>query len=183
MPREPNSAALVWFRRDLRIRDHAALAHALAACGRLYCTFVFDREILDALASKADRRVEFIAGSLRELDARLRESGGGLIVVHDRSQHAIPALAARLGVQSVFAARDYEPAAVRRDLKVDEALRADGRTLTLVKDQVIFERDDGGVTVGAVDPMQSIGDGAGPALQALAEGVREKLARAVAAID
>jgi uncharacterized protein (DUF302 family) len=48
---------------------------------------------------------------------------------------------------------------------------------------VIFERDDGGVTVGAVDPMQSIGDGAGPALQALAEGVREKLARAVAAID
>ena len=65
MPREPNSAALVWFRRDLRIRDHAALAHALAACGRLYCTFVFDREILDALVSKADRRVEFIAGSLR----------------------------------------------------------------------------------------------------------------------
>ena len=48
---------------------------------------------------------------------------------------------------------------------------------------VIFERDDGGVTVGAVDPMQSIGDGGGPALQALAEGVREKLARAVAAID
>ena len=48
---------------------------------------------------------------------------------------------------------------------------------------VIFERDDGGVTVGAVDPRQSIGDGAGPALQALAEGVREKLARAVAAID
>jgi deoxyribodipyrimidine photo-lyase len=142
MPREPNSAALVWFRRDLRIGDHAALAHALAACGRLYCTFVFDREILDALASKADRRVEFIAGSLRELDARLRESGGGLIVVHDRSQHAIPALAARLGVQSVFAARDYEPAAVRRDLKVDEALRADGRTLTLVKDQVIFEADE-----------------------------------------
>jgi deoxyribodipyrimidine photo-lyase len=142
MPRNPNSAALVWLRRDLRLQDHAALAHALAACGRLYVAFVFDREILDALASKADRRVEFIAGSLRELDARLRESGGGLIVAHDRSQHAIPALAARLGVQAVYAARDYEPAAVRRDMRVEEALRADGRTLILIKDQVIFEADE-----------------------------------------
>lgn len=142
MPLNPHSTALVWFRRDLRLHDNAAIAHALAACGRLYCAFVFDREILDALASKTDRRVEFIAGSLRELDARLRESGGGLIVVHDRAQLAIPALAARLGVQAVFAARDYEPAAVRRDLSIDEALRADGRTLTLVKDQVIFEADE-----------------------------------------
>ena len=142
MPRHPDSAALVWFRRDLRLHDNAAIAHALAACGRLYFAFVFDREILDALPSKTDRRVEFIAGSLRELDARLRESGGGLIVVHDRARLAIPVLAARLGVQAVFAARDYEPAAVRRDLSIDETLRADGRTLTLVKDQVIFEADE-----------------------------------------
>ncbi len=142
MPRDPNSAALVWFRRDLRLQDHAALAHALASCERLYCAFVFDREILDALASKADRRVEFIWGSLRELDARLRESGGGLIVVHDRSQHAICALAARLGVQAVFAARDYEPAAVERDRQIDEHLRTEGRQLHLVKDQVIFEADE-----------------------------------------
>lgn len=48
---------------------------------------------------------------------------------------------------------------------------------------VIFERDDGGVTVGAVDPMQSIGAGGGPALQQLADSVREKLARAIAAVD
>ena len=142
MPRDPNSAALVWFRRDLRLQDHAALAHALASCGRLYCAFVFDREILDALASKVDRRVEFIAGSLRDLDAQLRESGGGLIVVHDRSQHAIPALAARLGVQAVFAARDYEPAAVERDRQIDKQLRSEGRQLHLVKDQVIFEADE-----------------------------------------
>lgn len=142
MPLNSHSTALVWFRRDLRLHDNATIAHALAACRRLYFAFVFDREILDALPSKTDRRVEFIAGSLRELDARLRESGGGLIVVHDRATLAIPALAARLGVQAVFAARDYEPAAVRRDLSIDEALRADGRTLTLVKDQVIFEADE-----------------------------------------
>ena len=41
--------ALVWFRRDLRVDDHAALAHALRAAKRVYCVFVFDREILDPL--------------------------------------------------------------------------------------------------------------------------------------
>jgi deoxyribodipyrimidine photo-lyase len=35
--------ALVWFRRDLRAHDHAALARALAAARRVYCVFVFDR--------------------------------------------------------------------------------------------------------------------------------------------
>ena len=41
--------ALVWFRRDLRDFDHAALGRALADAREVYCAFVFDREILDAL--------------------------------------------------------------------------------------------------------------------------------------
>jgi deoxyribodipyrimidine photo-lyase len=54
---------LFWFRRDLRVADNAGLYHALNALesgGRVYCTFIFDRDILDKLPSKADRRVEFI---------------------------------------------------------------------------------------------------------------------------
>ena len=76
----PSGAAgsLVWFRRDLRDVDHAALARALSAGGPVYCAFVFDREILDALRSPDDRRVEFIHASVVELDARLRARGGGL---------------------------------------------------------------------------------------------------------
>lgn len=45
-------AALVWFRRDLRLTDHAALYHALKSARRVYCAFVFDRDILDALPSR-----------------------------------------------------------------------------------------------------------------------------------
>jgi hypothetical protein len=56
--------ALVWFRRDLRDFDHAALYHALKQARQVACAFVFDREILDALADPADRRVEFIHTSL-----------------------------------------------------------------------------------------------------------------------
>ena len=42
-------SALVWFRRDLRLDDHAALYHALKQARRVYCAFVFDRDILDPL--------------------------------------------------------------------------------------------------------------------------------------
>ena len=92
------SSALVWFRRDLRDFDHAALYHALKSHRRVFCAFVFDSEILDALPSRADRRVEFIHASVVELDAALRARGGGLIVRHGPARDVIPALAAALQV-------------------------------------------------------------------------------------
>ncbi|MFM1990477.1 MAG: hypothetical protein RJA99_3434 [Pseudomonadota bacterium] len=151
MPDIPASTGLVWFRRDLRVDDHAALSRALANHGRVFCAFVFDRDILDPLPSRSDRRVEFIRDALRELDGTLRELGGGLLVVHDRAVDAIPALAARLGVAEVFAARDYEPAAVRRDDAVAARLAADGRRLVRMKDQVVYETDE--VLTGAGRPF------------------------------
>ncbi|NWG76565.1 MAG: deoxyribodipyrimidine photo-lyase, partial [Rubrivivax sp.] len=66
-PRELD-AALVWMRRDLRADDHAALYHALRAARRVWCAFVFDTAILDAVP-RADRRVEFIRDSLVGVDA------------------------------------------------------------------------------------------------------------------
>jgi deoxyribodipyrimidine photo-lyase len=68
---KPLASALVWFRRDLRCDDHAALYHALVAARRVWCAFVFDRDILDPLPG-ADRRVEYIHDSVAALDADLR---------------------------------------------------------------------------------------------------------------
>jgi len=56
MNRKYNSG-LMWFRRDLRVDDNAALYHALKNCRQVFCVFVFDRDILDALP-RVDRRVE-----------------------------------------------------------------------------------------------------------------------------
>ncbi|MGB6101887.1 MAG: deoxyribodipyrimidine photo-lyase, partial [Comamonas sp.] len=67
------AGALVWLRRDLRCDDHAALYHALRRYQRVYCVFVFDTDILDALPSREDRRVQFIHASVLELHARLRQ--------------------------------------------------------------------------------------------------------------
>ena len=41
-------SGLMWFRRDLRSDDNAALYHALKSCRRVHCAFVFDTAILDA---------------------------------------------------------------------------------------------------------------------------------------
>jgi deoxyribodipyrimidine photo-lyase len=145
------TGALVWLRRDLRTDDHAALAAALDAHDRVWCAFVFDREILDALPDRRDRRVEFVRESLVEVDAVLRAHGGGLIVRHGFAREEIPRLAAQLGVEAVYANRDYEPAAVARDRDVAAALACDERELHLSKDQVVFERDE--VLTGAGRPF------------------------------
>ncbi len=137
-----DSAALVWFRRDLRSTDHAALHAALSAHGAVHCAFVFDTEILDELPSRSDRRVEFIWESVRELKAALEARGGGLHVLHGRARALIPRLAQGLGAAAVYANRDYEPAAIARDEHVARELQCAGIAWRTRKDQVIFEREE-----------------------------------------
>lgn len=137
-----SSYALVWFRRDLRDFDHAALYHALKAHTHVYCAFVFDTDILDALPDRADRRVEFIWESVRELQQALRSQGGDLIVLHACAKEAIPALAVKLKASAVYSNRDYEPDAVARDAEVAAKLASHDIAFNQYKDQVIFEQDE-----------------------------------------
>ena len=130
---------LVWFRRDLRDYDHAALGEALRRARSVYCAFVFDRDILDALPSRHDRRVEFIHGTLAELDSALQRRGGCLIVRHASAVDAIPELARELDVGAVFTNRDYEPQAKARDASVAAELGRNGIGFECFKDQVVFE--------------------------------------------
>jgi deoxyribodipyrimidine photo-lyase len=108
----------------------------------VHCAFIFDTDILESLPRR-DRRVEFIRESLVEVDAALRLAAGnqaaGLIVRHGSAQSEIAMLSNVLKVQAVFAAKDYEPAALQRDATVRQALQAQGIAFTQVKDHVIFE--------------------------------------------
>jgi deoxyribodipyrimidine photo-lyase len=132
--------ALVWFRRDLRVDDHAALSDALRVADIVHCAFLFDTEILESLPP-GDARVTFIWESVRELKVALRARGGALHVLRGRADVEIPRLAARLRATTVHAARDYEPAAVARDARVAARLPA-GIAFRLRKDHVIFELDE-----------------------------------------
>ena len=142
------ATGLMWFRRDLRVDDNAALYHALKSCRQVFCVFVFDRDILDALP-RADRRVEFIRESLLDLNEQLQrlalESGippTGLLVHHDSASRALTALAARLSIDAVFTNHDDEPQALARDAAVQAALASQGVAFHSFKDHVIFERSE-----------------------------------------
>ena len=136
----------MWFRRDLRADDNAALHHALKWCERVHCVFVFDRDILDALP-RQDRRVEFIRESLVDLDSQLQQLGqahgtanAGLIAVHALASDSVPQLALQLGAEAVFTNHDYEAQALARDSAVQAQLEAAGVAFHTFKDHVIFER-------------------------------------------
>lgn len=147
-------SVLMWFRRDLRLADNAALHHALKQAQRVVCVFVFDRAILDPLLAagrQQDRRVEFIHVAVTELDQALRAHGSALVVRHGMAANVIPALAQEFGATAVFTNHDYEPYAAERDAQVAERLQRAGCTLHTFKDQVIFERDE--VLTGAGKPF------------------------------
>ena len=137
------ATGLMWFRRDLRAFDNAALYHALRACRQLHCVFILDTDILDALP-RADRRVEFILAALDELDAALRRLApdAGLIWRLGSARQQIPELAHALHAQAVFANHDDEPPAMARDAQVRGTLAGMGAALLTSKDQAIFERGE-----------------------------------------
>ena len=144
-------SALVWFRRDLRDFDHAALYHALKHARRVTCAFIFDREILDALPAPADRRVEFIHASVGELQQALESRGGGLVVRYGVARDEIVQLAAEIQADAVFFNHDDDPAALARDAVVEAALRSRDIAVQQCKDNVIFEREE--VLTGAGKPF------------------------------
>jgi deoxyribodipyrimidine photo-lyase len=136
---------LMWFRRDLRAHDNAALFHALKHCQQVLCVFVLDTAILKELP-RQDRRVEFIRESLVALDTELRGMAGdpdaGLIVCHGDARETVVRLAQTLGVQEVFANHDDEPQAIERDAYVRGALANAGIGFQTYKDHVMFERHE-----------------------------------------
>jgi deoxyribodipyrimidine photo-lyase len=157
------NTGLMWFRRDLRAHDNAALHHALRSCQQVLCVFVLDKDILDTLP-RADRRVEFIRESLVDLDVQLRKlspnpDGPYLIVRHAWASAEIPRLAQELGVQAVFTNHDYEPQSIERDTAVREALGRVDINLHTFKDQVVFECEElltqGGKPYGVFTPYKN----------------------------
>jgi deoxyribodipyrimidine photo-lyase len=131
---------LCWFRRDLRLHDHAALSQALQQSEQVYCVFVFDTDILLTLKNKQDRRVEFIWHAVNELRSALAKHGAALHVLYGSARTILPQLAEKLGIEAVFCNRDYEPQAIQRDREVAVQLDVAGIAFHDSKDQVIFEQ-------------------------------------------
>lgn len=118
-------ASVAWFRRDLRIADHPALARA-AARGPVTCLFVVDPALLARRHHDAPVRLRFLRAGLEALDMALRDRGGRLVVREGAPERVLPAACAEAGADLVTVTREVSPLGRARDARVAAALRATG---------------------------------------------------------
>jgi len=133
---------IFWFRRDLRLTDNAGLYHALKSNNPVLPIFIFDKNILDKLSDKADKRVAFIHAALQEMQASLVNIGSSLEVFYSTPAEVFEKLTSEFKVEKVFTNHDYEPYAKERDAAIAGLLKAKGASLHTFKDQVILEKDE-----------------------------------------
>lgn len=133
---------IFWFRRDLRLYDNAGLYHALKSKNPVLPIFIFDKNILDKLENRADRRVEFIHAALEELQLSLAKMGTSLEVFYSTPLEAFLELISKYKIEKVFTNHDYEPYAKERDRSIVQLLNSHGASVHTFKDHVIFEKDE-----------------------------------------
>ncbi|MDZ4081003.1 MULTISPECIES: cryptochrome/photolyase family protein [Hydrocarboniphaga] len=118
--------ALVWFRRDLRLADNPALAHALGHAERVVPVYILPPEALEGAWTPGAASRWWLHHSLAALDAQLRESGAQLVIRQGDPLAQLRRLVGETGAEGVFWNRRYEPAWVKSDRRVGEALIEDG---------------------------------------------------------
>ena len=133
---------LFWFRRDLRLEDNAGLYHALKVGKNVQPIFIFDRNILDDLEEKDDRRVSFIYAQIGRLKQELQSKGSDLWVFYSTPIEVFKFLLKEHTINALFANKDYEPYALNRDKAVFELFDSSGLAFRAFKDHVIFEKNE-----------------------------------------
>jgi len=133
---------IFWFRRDLRLEDNAGLYHALKQGKPVVPVFIFDKNILDELEDRTDRRVEFIHLSLQQIQAHLILIGSTLDIRYGFPEEVWKQLLKDYKVESVYTNHDYEPYAKKRDADIAVMLKKNNISFHTYKDQVIFEKNE-----------------------------------------
>jgi deoxyribodipyrimidine photo-lyase len=122
--------------------DNAALFHALKTEDPVIPIFIFDRNILDHLEDKCDRRVAFIHNAVEELQRRLIGFDSSLEVYYGFPAEVFHQLLSKYSIKTVFANDDYEQYAIEGDEAVRKLLADHGCAFHTYKDHVIFDKDE-----------------------------------------
>jgi deoxyribodipyrimidine photo-lyase len=144
-----SAAAILWLRRDLRIRDHPALRAALEAGGGVVPVFCFDRRLLGGRHASGPR-TQFLLECLTELDHQLRRRGSGLVIREGTPEEELIALAREVGAEAIHCSDDVGPFARRRDARVRAACAEAGLELHAHQGLNAIEVDE--ISTGAGKP-------------------------------
>lgn len=131
-----------WMRRDLRIEDNAALYHALTSGFKVLPVFIFDKNILQDLVDKKDKRIQFIHDTLTQVEYRLQEWDSAIYYDYDIPLHSFLQLKEKFDIKAVYTNTDYEPYASKRDQEIKLFLQQHAISFYSFKDQVLFEKSE-----------------------------------------
>ena len=131
--------ALVWFRRDLRVRDHPALRAAIERHERVVPVFCFDDRLLHGRHSSGPR-TQFLLECLHDLDDSLSALRGRLAIRHGPPERELATLAGEVDATEIHHTYDVSPFARDRGRRVHAAL--DGSPVTLVGHPGLTVADD-----------------------------------------
>lgn len=114
-------ASVLWFRRDLRLRDNPALLAAVEAAredgdGQVVPLFVVDPRLWDPAGPVRQR---YLVDSLDALGASMNRN---LLIRHGDPREVIPEVVRASGARSMHIAADYGPYGTQRDLAVEAAI-------------------------------------------------------------
>ncbi|MDI6021935.1 deoxyribodipyrimidine photo-lyase [Leucobacter sp. UT-8R-CII-1-4] len=101
-------AAIVWFRDDLRLADHAALSEAAKDQGGLIALFLLD-EVSEEARPLGAATKWWLHHSLHSLSESLKQHGVSLVLRRGSAEEVLPAILAETGAASVFWNRRYGP--------------------------------------------------------------------------
>lgn len=104
----PSKPILVWFRNDLRLADHRALAAALATGGPVVPVYVHDPSVAGRWTAGGASRW-WLHGSLASLARSLADVGAGLVLRSGATADVLAALAGETGAAGLYFTRAYEP--------------------------------------------------------------------------
>lgn len=116
------SPIIIWFRRDLRLADHAALSAACATGRPVIPLFILD-EVVEALGAAPKWRLE---QGIAALETAIKAQNGRLILRTGRALATLEALIGETGAGAVWWSRLYDPDSVTRDTAVKAALKKKG---------------------------------------------------------
>ncbi len=117
----PTKPLILWFRRDLRLRDNPALAAAIEQGRTLIPVYVHDASLGVDWAPGAASKV-WLHAALHHLDQDLRRLGGQLILRSGESREVLQELIKETGAAAVYWNRRYDPAGRELDAGIKRHL-------------------------------------------------------------
>ena len=141
--------ALVWFRQDLRLADHAALDAAMAGGRAVLPVYVLDDTSPGPWRLGGAARW-WLHHSLASLAESLRARGAELVLRRGVAAEVIPDLAREAGAIEVHAGRMHEPWARQADAAVAAKLQANGSALHLHRTATLFDLDSVRTKTGGI---------------------------------